>query len=776
MKPLKLLRNASLSLKRSTYVKLLLSFIVLNILNVVVVFGLYYFQSDRIMKEEIDRLSHKLLAQTQNVSNYLYTSTIKGGLDLYYDDTIYAAMFSGDEMDVYNQFKLANRLNRFIQSNPIVHSIYLYNTQLDVVVSTAYSNKRIDQFPDTEMTGIVRDFHYRSPKIPFLLRHAMPSKPEGAPTLSLLLSEPSSRADYIEGAMIINIDDDQLQNMLSELSSDPINKLFILQDDGSFVTSAGMPSLANEKGKFKYQQAIAESSSPNGTFIENIDGEKYVLAYQRTNLESTGFTYVSLYPYTKLFGSLIRIRELTMIGSGMLIALSLLLSVLLSKRLYVPIQSLAQFAKKQLRGAPDTAKDGDLATISRVFANVIKDNESLGIASSRMRLLLRDQLLRSLLLGHKDSRIALNRWVKEHRLALGDAERVRVVLCRIDGYRAFENRYDQESRYLFRYAMRNIAEETFAGACRPIAVEIGEDQIAVLVDASSLSEDALIADVRQLQHNVGEYLKLGVTVGIGDTVEALSEADYSYESALSATHCRLFRGPGAVHVHDRLFGQTEEASYDREKAILDELRLGRPHKTKEAVDGLLLALDRHPCRDPYAVLARIVANVAKAMQAMPQKLAPRRALNEEELYAKLSQVETADDMSACVTEILVGFIEHKEEGKIAKAAGTIERGVQYIDANYSRVEFSVNDVAEHLRYSVSYLNKLFNDSIGFSVHEYINRKRLQRSKELIEKSDALINDIAAMAGFSSSNYFYFVFKKEFGMTPNAYRKQHGGAE
>ncbi|MFD0671143.1 helix-turn-helix domain-containing protein [Cohnella sp. GCM10027633] len=776
MKPLKLLRDASLSFKRSTYLKLLLSFIVLNVLNVVIVFGLYYWQSDRIMKEELDRLSHKLLAQTQNVSNYLYTSTIKGGLDLYYDDTIYAAMFSGDEMDVFNQFRLSNRLNRFIQSNPIVHSIYLYNTQLDVVVSTSYSNKRIDQFPDKEMTDIVRDFHYNSPTIPFLLRHAMPTKPAGSPTLSLVLTEPSSRADYIEGAMIINIDDDQLQNMLAELSSDPINKLFILQDDGSFVTSGNMPSLANERGKFKYREAIAGSDSPRGTFIENIDGEKYVLSYQRTNVASTGFTYVSVYPYTKLFGSLIRIRELTLIVSGILIALSLLVSVLLSRRLYVPIRSLAQFANKQLRGAPDAAKDGDLATISRVFAKVIKDNESLGIVSSRTQQLLRDQFVRSLLLGHEDSRAALNQWVKEHRVALGAAERVRVVLCRIDGLRAFENAYDRESRYLFRYAMRNIAEETFAGECRPIAVEIGTDQVAVLIDASVSAEEELIALVHAWQRNIGTYLKLSVTIGIGDPVESLYEADFSYAGALSASHYRLFAGPGSVHVHDRLFSQPEEASYDKGKAILDELRLGRSHKVKEAVDALLLALKRCPSREPYVVLARTAWNAAKAMQATSARNASPQAWNEDEILGMLTYSETAEEAGDQLVSLLLSFVEDKEESKNAKAAGTIERGVQFIDANFSRVEFSVNDVAEHLKYSVSYLNKLFNENTGYSVHEYINRKRLQRSKELIEKSDALINDIAAMAGFSSSNYFYFVFKKEFGMTPNAYRKQQGGAE
>ncbi|QHW32748.1 hypothetical protein GZH47_19335 [Paenibacillus rhizovicinus] len=124
-------RAASYVWRKNTFAKLLLSFMVVNVLNLMFVFGLFYYKSDQVMKDEINQLSHKLLAQTQNVSNYMYTSTIKGGYDLYYDDSVYSAMFSGDEVDVYDQHNLLTRMNRFLQSNPIVQSIYLYNFQLD---------------------------------------------------------------------------------------------------------------------------------------------------------------------------------------------------------------------------------------------------------------------------------------------------------------------------------------------------------------------------------------------------------------------------------------------------------------------------------------------------------------------------------------------------------------------------------------------------------------------------------------------------------------------
>ncbi|QHW32749.1 AraC family transcriptional regulator [Paenibacillus rhizovicinus] len=620
----------------------------------------------------------------------------------------------------------------------------------------------------------MRKFHYDTPRIPYLLRHAMPGKPKGSPTLSMIVTEPSSDSDLVRGAMIINIDDVQLKKLLTEMSSDPINQLFILQNDGQFVAAPDSNRYADEQSNFRYNSMIQETKAQSGTFIEKIDGHKYVIAFQKTNLSSTGFVYVSVYPYTTLFKSLIRIRDITLLSSAFLLIASLLVSVFLSRNIYVPIRSLTQFAKKQTKDGADYAKAGDIETISRVLSTVIKENESLEHGSYRTRKLLREQFLRSLLMGYEESRSSFRRMVKEHGIELGTAERIRVIVVRLDHYRQVEASYESESRYLLRYAVCNIAEESLAGSCRTLSVDIGTDHIAVIADQTVQEEEALLAALRQVRDNVREYLKLSATIGIGDAVESLAEAAYSYEGALSASHYRIFHGAGAILSRERMFAHsTGDYPYDKEKLIAAELKLGRPQKVKEAIDGLLGGLEKYPHPDLYALLAQMIVNVSKAVQSTQAKPNSLPALSYDGVYSQLSKLETREEAAESIAELFKGASEEKAEGKSAKSIATIEKGIQFIEENYQRVDFSVTDVAEHLRYSVSYLNKLFNEHTTFSVHEFINRKRLLKAKELIEQTDALINEIAAMAGFSSSNYFYFVFKKEFGQTPNAHRRMQG---
>jgi len=764
-----IIREALDTRKSSIFVKLLLSFMLLNILNVLFAFGFYYWKSEGVMRSEIDLLSHRLLTQTQNISNYIYMATIKGGYDLYYDQYMYSAMFSGDNLDNYDQNKLTLHMNRFIQMNPVVQSIYLYNMQLGTVMSSAYSNSTIDHFPDKEMTEVVMAFKYDSPPVPYLLRTG--ASGQSGPVLSLIITEPSSDTDHIQGAMVINLNNQQLRNLVTEMSNDPYNELFILQEDGQFVTPPGSAVFDAGDSRFRYYDKLIASGGDSGTFVATMDKKQYVIAYQKTNLESTGFIYVSVYPYTKLFASLLHIRNLTLLTGACLIAASFAVSIVLSRRIYSPIRMLTQVAAKQLKMAKGETINGDIGTISHVLNEVIKKNENLESFSLRTRRLLRDQFLRSLLLGNDPG--ASLRWKSNdgYDTGLDYSEPVRVAVCRIDHYARFEDVHDEESRYLLRYAMLNIAEETLIGQSHYLPVDMGSDHFAIVMRGAE--EEAQQEKLKLVQHNIREYLQIGTTIGIGELAAPMTESAFSYEGALAVSDYRIFSGPGAQLIYEEMRVQpTLEYPHDREKAIVDELKLGRPQKMEEKVDEFLNFLEKNPYRDMFSLVAQVMLNILKQIQRVPdqaQSLFPARY---DDLYAELSRLESRDEIRAWMIERFTPVCEDKLDDKKHKNADTVEKGIRYIEEHYTESDFSVASVSEYLQYSVNHLNKLFNEVTGHTVHEWINRLRLERAKQLVLHSDRLINEIAQEAGFNSSNYFYFVFKKTFGMTPNSYRKMH----
>lgn len=98
---------------------------------------------------------------------------------------------------------------------------------------------------------------------------------------------------------------------------------------------------------------------------------------------------------------------------------------------------------------------------------------------------------------------------------------------------------------------------------------------------------------------------------------------------------------------------------------------------------------------------------------------------------------------------------------------------EYMDAHYSEM-ITLDTLAEMSHLNKFYLSHIFSRAYGISPINYLLERRIIHSKELLKNSDYSITQIAHMTGFSSSNYFSQSFKKYTGVTPNHYRRSHGG--
>jgi YesN/AraC family two-component response regulator len=58
---------------------------------------------------------------------------------------------------------------------------------------------------------------------------------------------------------------------------------------------------------------------------------------------------------------------------------------------------------------------------------------------------------------------------------------------------------------------------------------------------------------------------------------------------------------------------------------------------------------------------------------------------------------------------------------------------------------------------------------GSTPRDYLNKLRVNESKNLMKNSEYRINEIGEMVGFSDASYFTKVFKKIEGVTPFQYR-------
>lgn len=80
-------------------------------------------------------------------------------------------------------------------------------------------------------------------------------------------------------------------------------------------------------------------------------------------------------------------------------------------------------------------------------------------------------------------------------------------------------------------------------------------------------------------------------------------------------------------------------------------------------------------------------------------------------------------------------------------------------------------VLEEVQISRSNLELRFKSEMNKTIHQVIHDEKFEKSKYLLKNSTLSINEIYQICGYPSLQYFYFLFKKNYKLTPKEYREQ-----
>ncbi|MFK7906698.1 MAG: helix-turn-helix domain-containing protein [Chitinophagales bacterium] len=92
--------------------------------------------------------------------------------------------------------------------------------------------------------------------------------------------------------------------------------------------------------------------------------------------------------------------------------------------------------------------------------------------------------------------------------------------------------------------------------------------------------------------------------------------------------------------------------------------------------------------------------------------------------------------------------------------------------NLRNESFSIAQLAQEVNLSRSQLHRRMKGITQLSATDYVRQFRLRLAAKLIRNQHKSISQIAYAVGFNNLSYFSRAFKKEFGLTPQAFFKTH----
>lgn len=102
---------------------------------------------------------------------------------------------------------------------------------------------------------------------------------------------------------------------------------------------------------------------------------------------------------------------------------------------------------------------------------------------------------------------------------------------------------------------------------------------------------------------------------------------------------------------------------------------------------------------------------------------------------------------------------------------SLQQSVQYIESHYNQI-LTVDELASRAGLSRTSYTRHFKRLTGQLPLDYVNRVRLERSKQLLQITDDRLHDIASHVGFNNEYYFSRRFKQYSGVSPGVYRRHH----
>lgn len=96
--------------------------------------------------------------------------------------------------------------------------------------------------------------------------------------------------------------------------------------------------------------------------------------------------------------------------------------------------------------------------------------------------------------------------------------------------------------------------------------------------------------------------------------------------------------------------------------------------------------------------------------------------------------------------------------------------IMYIDTHLTE-NLRLKDLAKQFFMNPTYCSEIFNKKVGTSFSSYLNRKRIEKSCQLLRDTSLSMDEVASLSGFQDTTHFHRVFKNMQGIPPASYRKR-----
>lgn len=330
---------------------------------------------------------------------------------------------------------------------------------------------------------------------------------------------------------------------------------------------------------------------------------------------------------------------------------------------------------------------------------------------------------------------------------------------------AAENGFEHEGAELEKYECIDLCNGFLDFLEGEIALIDGSGYIVLLMNRKEDGEE-LTNRIRQLKSLLLSEMNVKVHVTIGKTFQNMQTIAHRYQEAKQVL--QYYQQDQTVRR-----SEAETKCITRWHRLLAEWIMQIP----DAAENLKNALDICGQFEKTAAKEELPSETVEYSgfclaagffyERKNHMLASEKKEAELESFAEMIRGSATEDICMLLKKYMTQLYQENEE----KLPDFVAQAKLMIADTFTE-DITVNSIAAKLFVTPGYLSRMFKASTGESCNAYIVRKRIEKAKDLLEKTDIPSGKIAGMIGYRDSNYFSLAFKKNTGYSPQQYRQRY----
>jgi AraC-like DNA-binding protein len=345
-----------------------------------------------------------------------------------------------------------------------------------------------------------------------------------------------------------------------------------------------------------------------------------------------------------------------------------------------------------------------------------------------------------------------------------------VCIVSIDDKEKFE-KISTDEQGIVRHKFANIGAELLGKCCKSLnyaALEPGSIALVLHLESGAYPGE-LIPLLLEIGVAMQKYCEYPTSAAIGSMVDSIFAINDSYEEAEKLIRERFF-SPGKVFMQGTA-APRKEIAYPRATgdAVAGAILSSNSQNLELALNEFMQALEKTTYDYAQMHLNTLITEILSCCLARSSNTDVKSFHN---LIWKLKKMETFSMVRKTLAEFC-NFLVEKHKQTEASSPYFIKEALTLIETRYGEPVFSVNTAAEVFSITPAYFNRLFKKAKGLSFSECLNNYRMEMACKLLLETSQAVGTISAAVGITNTNYFYTLFKKNYNLTPQQFRINHG---